>query len=73
MEKAEEQFDPYDLYARIYALALKKEVSLSEVERKLNFSNGLISTWKNSVPGIDKVIKVANFFKLSIDELVDFR
>lgn len=73
MEKVEEQYDSYGLYAMICALAVRKKMSLSEVERKLNFSSGLISTWKNSVPGIDKVIKVANFFNISIDELIGFK
>lgn len=50
------------LYSRITDLTALKKMSLAELERKLGFSNGIISTWKKSNPSIDKVEKVANLF-----------
>lgn len=58
------------LYTRIKDLADQNKMSLAEVERKLGFSNGIISTWKNGKPSIDRVEKVANLFDVSTDYLL---
>lgn len=58
------------LYSRIADLAMQKKMSLAELERKLGFSNGIISTWKKSNPSIDKVEKVANLFNTTTDYLL---
>lgn len=58
------------LYERIRDLAQQHKISLAELERSLQFSNGIISTWKFSNPSIDKVKKVANYFNVSIDYLL---
>lgn len=58
------------LYERIRNLAQQHKISLAELERSLQFSNGIISTWKFSNPSIDKVKKVANYFNVSIDYLL---
>lgn len=58
------------LYSRIRELANQKHISLAELERTLSFSNGIISTWKNGKPSIDKVEKVADYFGVSTDYLL---
>lgn len=58
------------LYDRIRDLATYHKISLAELERNLNFSNGIISTWKKGNPSIDKVEKVANYFNVSTDYLL---
>lgn len=58
------------LYSRITDLTAQKKMSLAELERKLGFSNGIISTWKKSNPSIDKVEKVANLFDTTTDYLL---
>lgn len=58
------------LYSRIMDLTALKKMSLAELERKLGFSNGIISTWKKSNPSIDKVEKVANLFDTTTDYLL---
>lgn len=58
------------IYERIRDLAQQHKISLAELERSLQFSNGIISTWKFSNPSIDKVKKVANYFNVSIDYLL---
>ena len=58
------------LYSRITDLTALKKMSLAELERKLGFSNGIISTWKKSNPSIDKVEKVANLFDTTTDYLL---
>lgn len=65
-----EKSDSSPIYERIRDLAQQHKISLAELERSLQFSNGIISTWKFSNPSIDKVKKVANYFNVSIDYLL---
>lgn len=58
------------IYSRIYELASQHKISLAELERSLQFSNGIISTWKSSNPSIDKISKIANYFDVSTDYLL---
>lgn len=58
------------LYNRIKELANEKQVSLAQIERTLDFSNGVISSWKKSNASQDKIIKVANYFNVSTDYLL---
>lgn len=58
------------LYRRIKTLTEQHKMSLAQLERDLGFSNGIISTWKNGKPSIDKVEKVANYFHVSTDYLL---
>lgn len=58
------------IYSRIRELANQNHISLAELERTLSFSNGIISTWKNGNPSIDKVEKVADYFGVSTDYLL---
>lgn len=58
------------IYNRIRELASQHKISLAELERSLQFSNGIISTWKFSNPSIDKISKVANYFNISTDYLL---
>lgn len=47
-------------------------ISISELERKLNFSHGLVSRWTKSeiVPGLDKLESIAKYFQITIDALL---
>ena len=58
------------IYSRIKQLANEKHVSLAQVERDLDFSNGVISTWRKSNATQDKILKVANYFNVSTDYLL---
>lgn len=55
---------------RIRTLANDKKVTLAELERKLNFSNGSLRKWDTSTPSGDKIEKVADYFKVSVDYLL---
>lgn len=57
------------LYNRIRALANERHESLASIERELNFSNGIISTWKTREASTDKVSAVAKHFNVSMDYL----
>ncbi|RHW46787.1 XRE family transcriptional regulator [Bombilactobacillus bombi] len=58
------------LYIRIKDLANQKHVSFAQIERDLDFSNGILSSWKTSKATSDKLIKVANYFDVSTDYLL---
>lgn len=58
------------LLDRIKALASSQKLTLAELERKLNFSNGSLRKWDSSTPSGDKIEKVADFFGVSTDYLL---
>lgn len=51
-------------------LAVKKKISVAELERTLGFGNGSISKWNKQSPSVDKLNKVADYFDVSIDYLL---
>lgn len=55
---------------RIRLLANAQGYSLPTLEMKLNLGNGTISRWNKSSPNSDKLMKVADFFNVSIDYLL---
>ncbi len=54
--------------------ALRQEAKIGQVElaEKLGVSKGVISFWENGInePGLAALIKIADFFEVSIDYLV---
>ncbi len=58
------------LYLKIKELASEKGVSLAQIERDLNFSNGIISSWKSGKASQDKLSAIANYFNVSTDYLL---
>ncbi len=59
-----------NLVENIKVLCTKKGISIPKLEKTLSLSNGSIYNWNKSFPSIDKVIKVADYFEVSLDELV---
>ncbi|QOG28076.1 helix-turn-helix domain-containing protein [Enterococcus gallinarum] len=55
---------------RVKVLAAEKQITLAELERKLNFANSSIRRWGERTPGADKIQKVADFFDVSTDYLL---
>lgn len=60
-----------DLYEKIKMLTAEKKMSIRQLEEKLGFGNGTINRWRKNTPGVDKLEKVANYFNVSIDYLLD--
>lgn len=54
----------------INKLCEKNSTTFAQLEKELGFGNGTIRKWEESSPGIDKVLKVANRFGVSIDYLI---
>lgn len=59
------------LYQRIKNLCSQKGISISKLESDLGFGNASIKKWAGiTSPSIDKIIKVAEYFDVSVDYLV---
>lgn len=57
-------------YEIIKNLAATRKISISELERRLNLSNGSISKWSKSRPAAERLEAVANFFNVSTNYLL---
>ena len=58
------------LYDNIKSLCIKKGISVGSMEKALLFSNGSISKWNESEPGVWKVQKVAEYLGVSLEKLI---
>lgn len=47
-----------------------QKLSVSRLEKELGFGSGTIRRWQTNDPGLEKVIKVADYFNVSINELI---
>lgn len=59
------------IYDKVKDLAKARNISIAELERRLELSNGSISKWNSYMPNTEPLLKVANFFGVSTDELLD--
>lgn len=55
---------------QIQTLCEEAKITLAQLEKKLAFGNGTIRRWNENFPSIDKVLKVANYFEVRIDCLI---
>lgn len=58
------------LVDKIKFLCKEKKITIAELERKVGISNGQIRKWDNSIPGVDRLRLVADYFDVSIDYLL---
>lgn len=58
------------LVERIQSLCKQKGTTLCAVERELGIGNGVIAKWANSSPRVASVKKVADYFGVTVDELL---
>ena len=59
------------LFDNIKEFCEKKRVSVWKLEKDLGFSNRSISKWNETDPGIRKVQKVADYFGVAIEDLLE--
>ena len=55
---------------RIKELCAAKGMSIYRLEKMLGFSHNSVAKWDKHSPSIDKVIMVAQFFGVPVDDLV---
>lgn len=58
------------LVKNIKSLCDTDGLSIPKLERELGFSKGSIYNWDSSSPAIEKIQKVANYFKVSVDRVI---
>lgn len=59
------------LYQRIKTLCERNKISIAKLESELGFGNSSIKKWERiSSPSIDKIVKVAGYFDVSVDYLL---
>ncbi len=59
-----------DIYEKVMALCKLHNTNKTAVEEACGFSQNSINKWKGSVPSIEKIIKIANYFNVSVDYLL---
>lgn len=59
------------VYERIENLRNSRKISQGKLEKELGFSNGSISKWKNSMPNPDRLQKIADYFNVSMEYLMN--
>lgn len=56
----------------IRTLCKNRNITPTKLEEELGFSQGLISRWKDKNPNIDRIIDIADYFHVSLDEVVGY-
>ncbi len=58
---------------RIQTLCKAANTTLAQLEKELSFGNGTIRRWDDSSPSVDKVLKVANYFGVLVDCILELK
>lgn len=58
------------LYSKIESLCKKRGISIAALEKAVGLGNATIKGWKESSPRFDNLIKVADYFGCSVDDLI---
>lgn len=58
------------LVEKIKALCDAHDLTFAALERRLDFGNGTIRKWDKATPSGDKLVKVADYFSVSVDYLL---
>ena len=45
-------------------------IAVYALEKKMEFGNGTVSSWATSSPSVDKLKRVADYFGVTVDELL---
>lgn len=56
----------YFMYLKIKKLCEERNISIYRLEKDLDLSSGIIRKWKNSIPSVDKLNKIAQYFNVPI-------
>lgn len=59
-----------NIYERVKMLAQQRKISIAQLERTLNLSNGSLSKWASANPNSEPLEKVASYFDVSTDYLL---
>lgn len=57
----------------IKVLCKSINISASQLEKEVGLSQGLISKWQKTMPSLDKIIDIADYFHVSLDDVIGRR
>ncbi len=60
-----------NLVEKIRMLCIDKKLDIATLESELNFGKKTIYKWDKNIPSADKITKVANYFNISADYLLE--
>lgn len=60
-------------FLKLEELTKKRNITLYAVAKELGFANSLFSDWKSgkSMPKTDKLLKIADFFGVTVDYFIE--
>ena len=58
------------IYQNIKSIADSQKVSISKIEQDTGITLGSIYHWNDVKPSVDKVVKVANYLGVTVEELL---
>lgn len=58
------------IYSNITNLCKENGISIARLEKELGFGNSTIRGWTTSSPTVEKLKAVANYFNVTVDELL---
>lgn len=58
------------LYEKVATLCQNNNLTIAKLERECEMGNGTVRGWKNSSPSIENLKKVADYFNITVDELI---
>jgi len=64
------RYDGEALVERIRNICRKKQISIAQMEKDLEWSQGLISRWTKNSPSIGKIMEVVGYLEVSYEELL---
>lgn len=56
---------------KIDSLCKERGTTIAEVERSIGIGNGVIRRWNEHSPRVESLKRVADFFEVSMDELLE--
>ena len=58
------------IVSSIKQLCKNNNITVTQLEKEVGMSQGLVSKWKDKVPSLDKIIDIADYFHVTLDEVV---
>lgn len=58
------------LFEKVSNFCKKKKITIAKLERECAIGNGTIRGWRNSSPSVENLKKVADYFEITVDELI---
>ena len=55
----------------IRKLCKENKISVSRLEKELNFGNGTISKWDKSIPSVLAIKEIADYFGVSMETIIE--